>query len=635
MIAKTIMILKEIRGCYVLAAAFLLGVLLFPGLATLAQGMPPLRFVPPPPPIPLGTGSQEISITNTLLSPYMKPPDLNCTLCNIHSGPDVQKNHSAGSTKDTLDSSQPSEGDFVSQGQRYYQEGRFQAAAEEFKKAGDALGARDGLMAAYYAIAMSAMQGGRIRNALDAADAMREVDRKQGTLLRGDILLQINALPLAVETYQPYAADENVQRVLAIQRKNGLDHFQRLEIENNEWTVFLVQYQGAELDRPVRYLFRKINGREIPAPFAFVSERPAPRGWSFKLLWWAICHWTWPETKNLMEYRLTINDANASDIVEFWEGMPSNDEIMAAAKIGFVAADTLHDAEKMLHDGRRRDAFFRLRSATGADWSISNPSRHYGALVNLTRVALAEDQREADIFSHILKYRYPYWGQLAWASLLLENNQLAEASALLEKAADEYPLRHEALEQLVDMQWNALQMAPAERRMEMGREMQRTLARILSRRPGLVSARLRLAEWHLMLRAYALASNILKDIDQSNPDTEASTMLSALKAQGRDTFEELGGFTNARRGLIFRVYESLNEPPERGTIIHHSAEVVVLDNDGHHLETFALSSQSLSDQGQREYFLDRITTDGLQTLIRYRNNPVPSVLDLGRELAAQ
>lgn len=635
MITTAIMIRKRIWFFYGLIRAILLGVLFFPLLMTSAQGALRWGGVPPPPPIQLGTGSLGIAITNTLLRPDLKPLDLKCTLCDIPSAPEVQKNHPIESTGEDLERHEPVAEDSVALGWRYFQEGKFQASVEEFIKAGDALGAQDGVIAAYNAMATAALQDGRISDALDTADTLRDIDYKLGTLLRGDILLHLNALPLAVEAYQPYADDKNVQRVLTALRKSGHDRFQRLETGSNEWAAFDIQYRGADLERPVRYLFRRINGREIPAPFAYVSERPAPRGWSFKLLWWAICHWTWPETKNLKEYRLTINGTNASDIVEFWEGLPSNDEIMAAAKIGFVAADALQDAEKMLHDGQRQDAFFRLRSATGADWSISNPSRHYGALVNLTRVALAVDQREADIFFHILKYRYPYWGQLAWASLLLENNQLAEASAVLEKAADEYPLRHEALEQLVDMQWNALQMAPAERRMEMGREMQRTLSSLLSRRPGLVSARLRLAEWHLMLRAYALASNILKDIDHSNPDTEASTMLSALKAQGRDTFEELGEFTNARRGLIFRVYESLNEPAARGTIIFHAAEVVVLDSDEHHLETFALSSQALSDQGQREYFLDWITTDGLQTLIRYRNNPIPSARDLGLELAAQ
>jgi hypothetical protein len=563
----------------------------------------------------------------------LTPPGLEGTI-RIFKSPEVQNNNPAQSTEDSSDHRQPSAEDFVAQGQRYFQESRFEAAAHEFKKAGDAPGARDGLIAAYSAMAMAAKQDGRIRDALDAADALRDVDRKTGTLLKGDILLQINALPLAVETYQPYADDENVQRVLAALRKNGLDQFQRLETGNSEWTVFQVQYRGAELDRPVRYLFRKINGREIPAPFAYLSERPAPRGWSWELAWWALWNWKWPETKNLMEYRLTINSANASDIVEFWEGWPDDGKILAAATIGYVAADALQDAEKQSHGGQMKEAFFRLRSATGADWSISNPHRHYGALVNLTRVARAVDQKEADHFAHLLRYRYPYWGQLAWAGLLVESDQSAEARIVLEKTADDWPLRHEALEQLVDIQWNALQTAPAESRMEMGRDLQRMLVRLLSRRPGLVSARLRWAEWHLKLRAYALAADILKDIDRNVPDNEAGTMLASLKALGRDAFEDVGQFTNAR-GLTFRVYKSLNDPPARSTIIYHAAEVAVLDSDGRHLETFALSSQAFSDQGQREYFLDRITANGLQTLIRYGNDPVPSALDLGRELAAR
>lgn len=621
------MMLRGTAVCHALIAAFLLGVLLSTGLTVLAQGMPPMRFFPPPP-MPLGTGLPGISIPNTLT-----PLDLKCTLCDIHSAPDVRKNYPDESKEDHTESSAPSADELVAQGVQYYRDGNFQAAAEEFKKAGNARGAVDGLKASYSMIAMTAMQDGHIATALGAADDLRDIDRKSGTLLRGDILLRINALPLAMETYQPYADDENVQRILASLDKSGYGQFQRLEMRDDGWVSFEIQYRGVDLERPVRYLFRKINGREIPAPYALVSERPAPRNWSFKLLWWAITHWTWPETKNLKEYRLTVNSANASDIVEFWEGMPSDEAIMAAAKIGIDAADGLRDAEKNLHDGDTQEAFFGLRGVTGADWSYSNPSRHYGALVSLIRVALIKDQTEADNYLNILKYRYPYWGQLAWASLLVEENHLAEASEVLEKTADEYLLRYEALEQLVDIQWTSLQEAPAENRMELGRKMQHTLARLLSRRPGLVSARLRLAEWHLMLSAYAPASDILKEIDQNNPDTEASTMLAALKAQRRDTFEVMGVFANAQKGLTFRVYRSLSDPPEQGTIIHHAAEVEVLDNDGNHLETFAISSQALSDQSTREYFLDRITTDGLQTLVRYGDNPVPSALDLGQSLA--
>jgi hypothetical protein len=559
-------------------------------------------------------------IAQTLPLTGLGRPDLSCTLCGIERAPDLQGTRNAVSQA-APEPPPPSAQDLAAQGWRYFQEGR-------------------------------------IGDALQSANALRDVDLKAGTLLRADLLLQLNALPLAVESYRAYAGDENVQRVLGTLHNSGLDQFERLDTGDGAWTMFPVYYQGKDLDRPVRYLFRKTNvqgawasddartaryrkidGPEIATAFALVSERPAPRGWSLKLAWRALWHWTWPRTADQTEYRLTFYSATASDVVAFWETLPGDEEILAAAAAGFAAADDLREAEKLSHSDKMDDvkaALLQLRSANGADYAHSVPTRqHYGALVNLARVARAVDAKEAGHFSRFLEEHYPYWGQLALAGLLVESGQPAQARDVLERAAGDWPLRHEALEPLADMQWEALRTAPADGRMEAGRELQRTLARLLARRPGLVSARLQLAQWHLQLGAFAPAAGLLREIARDTPDNEAATMLAGFKRLGRDAFEQVGEFSDPQGQRTLRAYRCLSDPPTPSTIIHHAAEVMVLDAQGHHLETFALSSQAFSDGGRREYFLDRITANGLQTLVRYRNSPIPSAQDLARELAAQ
>lgn len=590
--------------------------------------LPPLPYIPHIPQLPN-------SLYQNPSTRDLSPLDLNGTL-KVFTAPEVQSPSGYSSGYSSSESWEPPPADHYEQGRQFLQEGRYEQAVEEFRQAGepdDNPEIRRALMFTYPRLAQAAMAKGDSGQAFAAVDALVEIDSKTGTLLKGDILLQIGALPLAVEAYEQYADDENVRKVLAALRQNGLDRFRSRK--TGDWIIYEPDYPDEAykgLDRPVLYMFFDYMS-EVPEPYAYVTVRPAPRTWSPGLAWSSLWKGKWPETQELMEYRLTMGGANVADIVDIWREKPSDETLREAASLGYGAVGNIRDAETYLHEGRLQEALFSLNDITDINWSISHPRRHYGALVNSARAALELDEREADNFRHILFSYYPYWGPLAWAGLLAEKGQVAEAKTILEDMADDWPLRHEALEQLSDIQWNSLQAAP-ESSLELGVNLQRTLRAINLRRPGLAATNLRLAEWHLKLRGYAAAAIALKGIE---PDTsaEAATMLAALRAQGRDRFEEVGEFRNERRGLIFRVYRSLNSPPPQGTVIHHEIEVLVLDNEGNHLETFALSTQAFSDNLPREYFLERITVEGLQTLVRYKGAPVPSPSELGQKLAMQ
>lgn len=602
-------------------------------IPAVTEGQPPLRL-PPTPYIP--TPQLPNPLYQNPLTGNLRPLDLNGTL-KVFTAPEVQFPSGYSSGYSNSEPREPTPAEHYERGRQFFQEGDYEQAVEEFRQAGepdDYPEVRKALMFTYRRLAQAAMAKGDSGQAFAAADALGGIDSKTGTLLKGDMLLQIGAFPLAVEAYEQYADDGNVRKVLDALRQNGLDRFRSRK--TGDWIIYEPDYPDEVykgFERPVLYMFFDYTS-VVPEPYAYVSVRPAPRTWSLGLAWSSLWEGKWPETQELMEYRLTMAGANAADIVDIWREKPSDETLLEAASLGYGAVGKIRDAERYLHESRLQEALFSLNDITGINWSISNPRRHYGALVNSARAALELDEREADNFRHILFSYYPYWGPLAWAGLSAEKGRVAEAQTILEDMANDWSLRHEALEQLSDIQWNSLQEAPPESRLERGVNLQRTLTAIMLRRPGLAAARLRLAEWHLKLRGYAAAVIVLEGI---GPDTsaEAATMLAALRAQGRGSFEEVGEFRNERRGLIFRVYRSLNSPPPQGTVIHHEIEVLVLDNEGNHLETFALSTQAFSDNLPREYFLERITVDGLQTLIRYKGAPVPSPSELGQKLAMQ
>jgi tetratricopeptide (TPR) repeat protein len=603
-------------------------------IPAVTEGQPPLRL-PPTPYIPMP--QLPTPLYQNPLTGNLRPPDLNGTL-KVFTAPEVQSFSSGYSSGYSgSEPREPTPAEHYERGRQFFQEGNYEQAVEEFRQAGepdDYPEVREALMFTYPRLAQAAMAKGDFGQAFAAADALGEMDPKTGTLLKGDVLLRIGALPLAVEAYEQYADDENVRKVLAALRENALDRFRRRK--TGDWIIYEPDYPRdvyKDFERPVLYMFFDYMSI-VPEPYAYITVRPAPRTWSLGLAWSSLWEGKWPKTQELMEYRLTMGGANVADIVDIWREKPGDETLREAASLGYGAVGKMRDAETYLHEGRFQDTLSSLSEVTRIDWSFTSPQRHYGALVNSARAALELDEGEADRFRRLLFNYYPYWGPLAWAGLLAEKGRVAEAQTILEDMASDWPLRHEALEQLADIQWNSLQAAPPESRLERGLNLQRTLRAIMSRRPGLAAAHLRLAEWHLKLRAYAPTVIALKGI---KPDTsvEAAAMLAALRAQGRDSFEEVGEFTNEQRGLIFRVYRSLNPPPAQGTVIHHEIEVLVLDTEGNHLETFALSTQAFSDNLPREYFLDHITPEGLQTLIRYKGAPVPSPSELGQKLAMQ
>ena len=490
---------------------------------------------------------------------------------------------------------------------------------------------------AYEGIASAEYGRKNIGRAIAALDNLARFDSQRAALAKGDILLNIGAIPLAVQEYSKYPDDPNVKRVLSGLKQSGLDRFDQRLDEQRKWFIFEPSaVMGFE--RTARYMFEVEAGRALPTPMVVVSVRPAPRPWSLRLAWSAFRRWTWPATDDAMRYKLTVIGVEFSDVVAFWDDPPSETEILAAAWTGKQAVAHMRDGERSLHETQYEDhvsvALSNFRAAANL-FHTNRSDWHYSGLVNAVNVAAGAGHDELEHLHDLLVDRFPYWGRIAWAATLAEQGNVDAARTSLKGVADDWPQRYDALEQLADLEWSLAKGGDEKARAVAVTTVQQVLAQILKRRPGWAPALIRLAEIHFKLGSYALAVEALDSVKGADGSGESASMRRILENLNQDSFDNLGHTENTGRGLRFEVFRSRKGPPPSDVFDHHAVEIAVLDRDGNHLETFAVSSQALQEGTPRANFLERINHDGLvQTLIRYEGK-TPMPLALAQELAAQ
>lgn len=483
--------------------------------------------------------------------------------------------------------------------------------------------------AAYEGIAQLYFKRGDIYSAFSVLSQLSSKDPKRAALLRGDLLMRLGAVPLAVAAYRPYAGDTNVDKVVADLAARGLDRFQPVETPpNSYWQGFApVAPKGAE--RPILYMFR---AGPSESPFGILYQRPAPRAQSAGNILSSVRHWTWPATQDASEYALTIQGVDAVYTAAIWDYRPSDKSLGSAFENAVSALDTLREAEKKLHSGDAAEAYRLFLGASDPEYfHLDMP--HYAAL-SLALAAQVEGRLPGiEETRRKLERHYPFWGRLGWIQSLIDRDKLTEARQDLEALAKDWPLRIEPYKELLKLDGAQVEAAHgADRAAALG-QLQVTVRKALARKPNDGEALLRKAEAHFLLRSYALASLALKAI---TPDEDlsgdAQVMRTVISAINQSSFQLVDRVDVGRSGFAFEVYRSLERPPADGTVDHHAAELALFDRDGRHIETFAVASQAFSRDLPRELFLERIGPDGIETIARYENG-APDPVVLARQLA--
>lgn len=483
--------------------------------------------------------------------------------------------------------------------------------------------------AAYEGIAQLYFKRGDVYSAFSVLSQLSSKEPKRAALLRGDLLMRLGAIPLAVAAYRPYAGDTNVDKVIAGLAARGLDRFQTVETPRDSyWQGFApVAPKGAE--RPILYMFR---AGPSESPFGILYQRPAPREQSVGNILSSVRHWTWPATQDASEYALTIQGVDAVYTAAIWDYRPSNKALASAFENASGSLDTLRDAEKKLHSGNPGEAYRLFLGAADPEYfHLDMP--HYSAL-SLALAAQVEGRLPGiDETRHKLEQHYPFWGRLGWIQSLVDRDKLTEARQQLETLAKDWPLRLEPYKELLKLDWAQVEATHgADRAAALG-QLQATVRKALARKPNDGEALLRKAEAHFLLRSYALAALALKAVTpDEDPSGDAQVMRTVVSAINQSSFQFVERVDVGRSGFVFDVYRSLERPPADGTADHHAAELALLDGEGRHIETFAIASQAFSRNLPRELFLERIGPDGIETVTRYENG-APDAVALARQLA--
>ncbi len=479
----------------------------------------------------------------------------------------------------------------------------------------------------------------RIDDAFATLGALSRQDRRKATLLKGDLLVSIGAYPLAIEQYTAYPNNPNVARIMDDLEKAGLARFHVMETFNPEWRAYETVKRFPAGD-PLTFLFQVKDGVVQPSPVFKLSWRSAPRGWSVGLAWKALKHMQLPETKQAKELRLTVNIPGSSQIAAIWGAFPpfppSREDILKALDWANKAAGDFRKGETALHDGDTRQAleYFTQAASMPYVWADRiDEWPHYAALTYALKTLLAFSVQGSQIkisiasIRGLLFDRYPFWGRLSWAQTLAENKEIDAARSLFEDITDDWPGRYEAAEQRAETEWYIAGDARGPERGLAFYNMQRALEQVLELKPGYAPAVVSQAQLYLVFGSYALASQVIVKADTHLRDSEASGLYNYLTALRQREFDKLGSLKSRTSGLTFEIYQNREGPPEDDTLIHHSAEIAVRDERGMLIENFVISSQAFEEGSPRNYFLDRISSSGRDTLASYgRSRPDPRAL---------
>jgi hypothetical protein len=120
------------------------------------------------------------------------------------------------------------------------------------------------------------------------------------------------------------------------------------------------------------------------------------------------------------------------------------------------------------------------------------------------------------------------------------------------------------------------------------------------------------------LKAHALTGVLLRRLNALPDAPEAALELQVLLEQLQQArFQQVGEDLPAGEGLRLRAFRTREPAPQDAGLMHHSAEILVLDGEDNLVEVFAISSQGVPPGAPRQFMLDRINAMGLQTLRIY------------------
>lgn len=454
----------------------------------------------------------------------------------------------------------------------------------------------------------------RYAQAFAQLDLLHGANPQLATRLRGHFHQQLGALPLAVAQYERLAGTADIDLLLSQLERIGLRRFERSTQQG--WTVF--RAIGTRSTRTLAYWFPASaqGGLDGTHPVE-LAVRPAPRKLSLGLVLRNLIRLRWPDSDNALEYSLTVWGEGRGDIVALWDREPSAQDIIEAAGNGLAALPELRQAEELLHSRRAGEALAIARAKGRTNGWFFPPQPNYSALVKAVQAAVETgDEAAAQQAAAELADWHPMWGRLALARAYEDANRPAKAREAFEQAIAAAPLRWEAYEKAADFEW-----ADAAAEANPDKAASFLLAQRAARRLEAVKPvaglwlRARIAN---ELKAHALTGALLRRLNALPDAPEAALELQVLLEQLQQArFQQVGEDLPAGEGLRLRAFRTREPAPQDAGLMHHSAEILVLDGEDNLVEVFAISSQGVPPGAPRQFMLDRINAMGLQTLRIY------------------
>jgi len=483
---------------------------------------------------------------------------------------------------------------------------KFTEAISAYENASSDPRAVEGIAIAYY-------QLGRDYEAFSSVQLLKSIDANRGSILMANMLLENGAVPLAVPELENIVDQDAAERLNALE-KAGLRHF-RQELTSG-WVIYHAENATGD-ERQLQYLL-KVPGFYTDSPPdatrpLSLSVRPAPREWSWGLMWRSLLSLRWPDTDNAREYSLLSQGGRRVDVVAIWDYLPKQQEVLDYAQLAYDGLPAMQQAEQLLHDGRYSEAIPLMEKLARIDDSwLSARQPHYSALVLLMKAGLAAGDDWGEKARRELIDWHPVWGRLAAAKAWNEENKPDLARATLQEAAEAGQLRYEPIKELTEFEWEQARQSKGPERAAAIVRTQQAIGKLQKIRPS--AAFLMQAEVAMELQSYAMAAEALRMIKETNPPDEAVRFRELLVGLNQDDFTLIDQVGGPQGDFSLAVFRSNREPPDNPALIFHVAEIVVLNRDGHHVETFAISSQGMPPGASRQLFLDRINANGLDTL---------------------